>query len=156
MSEWVGKEAIRAARRVNLYDYLSSRHPNDVRMEGNSLRLDRDRSVSVKTGYAGYQDFSDCSTGNAIECLTRYLGYDFRSAVAALCEFAGIPTDLQPDRIDLRRLRMPDREKAEPARYQAPPLSAAGKPPVRPPDIPRVYLPSLPRCRAPTGICTPI
>lgn len=93
MPQWVNQTAIHRARRVCLYDYLLSRHPGDVEREGNSLRLRCDHSVSVKTGYAGYKDFSSGDTGNAIECLTRYFSYEFQDAVAALCEFDGMSQD---------------------------------------------------------------
>lgn len=93
MPQWVNQTAIRRARRVCLYDFLLSAHPGDVVKEGDSLRLRCDHSVSVKGGYAGFTDFSDDSTGNAIECLTRYLDYDFTDAVAALCLFDGMTKD---------------------------------------------------------------
>lgn len=93
MSHWVSHEAIAAARRAPLYSYLLSRHPVEVCREGNSLRLRRNHSVSVKCGYSGYTDFATGETGNAVECLTRHLGYDFQGAVAALCEYIGISTD---------------------------------------------------------------
>ena len=92
MPQWVSPEAIRSARRAPLYDYLLSRHPADVRRKGNSLRLRSNHSLSIKCGYSGYTDFATGETGNAIECLTRHLDYDFRGAVAALCEYMGIPT----------------------------------------------------------------
>ena len=93
MDGWVGKEAIRAARRVNLYDFLLAAHPNDVAIEGDSLRLARDHSVSIKQGYTGFTDFATMETGNSIECLTRYFCYGFQDAVEALCGFAGVPID---------------------------------------------------------------
>lgn len=88
MSQWVSKMDIKAARRVCLYDFLLSRHPGDVDLEGDSLRLSCNHSVSVKTGYAGFTDFSDGHGGNAIEFLIDYFGYEFSNAVTALCEFA--------------------------------------------------------------------
>lgn len=93
MLEWVSQTAIRRARRVCLYDFLVSRHPDDVEREGDSLRLASNHSVSVRRGYAGYMDFADGSTGNAIEYLMNYLSYDFQSAVASLCEFDGMAQD---------------------------------------------------------------
>ena len=92
MPQWVSHEAIRSARRAPLYDYLLAWHPADVRREGDSLRLRDNNSVSIKRGYSGYMDFATGETGNAIDCLTRYLGYDFQGAVAALCEYMGPPT----------------------------------------------------------------
>ena len=90
MPELVNQTAIRRARCVCLYDYLLSRHPADVELEGDSLRLSYNHSVSIRTGYAGFHDFADGSTGNAIECLTNFFGYTFQAAVAALCEYDGM------------------------------------------------------------------
>lgn len=93
MSQYVSPSAIRRARRACLYDFLLAEHPGEVEREGNSLRLRNDRSVCVRIGYAGYTDFADGSTGNAIEYLTNYLDYEFTDAVAALCEFDGMDQD---------------------------------------------------------------
>lgn len=93
MPQWVNQTATRRARRVCLYDFLLSRHPGAVEQEGDSLRLRSDHSVSVKRGYAGFTDFADGGTGNAIEYLTNYLDYEFQDAVAALCEFDGMAPD---------------------------------------------------------------
>lgn len=81
----VTNEQVQAARRADLYRFLDQRHPNEVRREGNSLRLLDNHSVSVKQGYSGYYDFSNGESGNAVDYLTTYLGYDFQEAVAALC-----------------------------------------------------------------------
>lgn len=93
MPQWVNQTAIRRARRVCLYDYLLFQHPGKVIREGDSLRLDCNHSVSIKRGYAGFTDFADGSTGNAIECLTNYFDYEFMDAVAALCKFDGMTPD---------------------------------------------------------------
>lgn len=89
MPKWMNETAKRAARTVNLYDFLMSMHPEDVVNEGNSLRLRNNHSVSVKHGYCGFTDFSNGETGNSIDCLVHFLGYEFTDAVAALCSFAG-------------------------------------------------------------------
>ena len=140
MSDWVPKDAIRAARRVNLYDFLLSRHPNDVTVEGDSLRLACDHSVSIKRGYTGYMDFADYSTGNSVDCLTRYFGYTLQEAAEALCGSAGISIDIPdagPDAIDLDDLGAP-----APSRHPAP-LPAMPKP-AAPDPPPRVFDPPAP------------
>lgn len=81
----VSNEQIRAARRANLHDYLLRNHPREVRIEGDSLRLADNHSVSIKQGYSGYMDFATGETGNAIECLLNYFDYEFTEAVTALC-----------------------------------------------------------------------
>lgn len=112
MGQWVSKTDIKTARRVCLYDFLLSEHPGDVEQEGDSLRLRCNHSVSIKSGYAGFTDFSSGDTGNAIECLTNYFDYEFPDAVTALCEFdrshrslrtcqnaPGVPQMLQADKV---------------------------------------------------------
>lgn len=88
MSQFVSKTATQKARRVNLYDFLLSEHPEEVFQEGDSLRLRCNRSVSIKEGYCGFYDFSDGSSGNSVDCLTTYFDYEFPDAVIALCAFA--------------------------------------------------------------------
>lgn len=93
MPDWVGLPAIRRARRANLYAYLCKFHPTEVTMEGNSLRLNCDHSVSIRSDWSGYNDFSNGGTGNAVECLTRFFGYGFQEAAAALAMFDGVPEE---------------------------------------------------------------
>ena len=80
----VSTEQIRAARQADLYEFLRNRHAADVKIEGNSLRLKDNNSISVRRGYAGYKDFSTGETGNGIDLLTNYLGYTMPEAVLAL------------------------------------------------------------------------
>ena len=142
MDGWVGKEAIRAARRVNLYDFLLATHPNDVIMEGDSLRLDCDRSVSIKRGYTGFTDFADGSTGNSVDCLIRYFPYSLPEAVEALCGFAGIPVDAP----DARPLTINLADLGAPVSAGPPdPLpNAPGHAQARRKDPPRIFIPPEP------------
>ena len=80
----VSTEQIRAARQADLYDFLRAKHADDVKIEGNSLRLKDNNSISIRRGYAGYKDFSSGETGNGIDLLTNYLGYTMPEAVLAL------------------------------------------------------------------------
>lgn len=93
MSDWVGLPSIRRARRANLYSYLCKYHPGDVTREGDSLRLNCDHSVSVRSNWSGYTDFATGETGNAIECLMYFFNYDFQSAAAALAMHDGMPEE---------------------------------------------------------------
>ncbi len=97
MPQWVNETSKRTARTVKLYDFLLSRHPDQVVKEGDSLRLQDNHSVSIKRGYCGYTDFSDGTTGNAVDCLVNFLCYEFQDAVFALCEFAGISNISTPE-----------------------------------------------------------
>ena len=139
MPDWVSKSAIRAARKINLYNFLLSRHRDGVIMEGDSLRLREDHSVSIRQGYTGYTDFADDSTGNSIDCLIRYFGYTLPEAVEALCGYAGVDMNIPdpgPDAIDLDDLDAP-----APAR---PPAISPSPGPPKPEPPPRVFEPPDP------------
>lgn len=83
----VTREQIQQARRVNLFDFLRSHHGDEIEVDrnGKTLRLKTNHSVSVKSDYSGYMDFATGEKGNGIDILTRHFGYDFTSAVLALC-----------------------------------------------------------------------
>lgn len=77
---------MQSARKANLYDYLMCNHLSDCIKDGNSLRPKCNHSISIKKGYAGYKDFSSDETGNSVDFLVRYMGYDLDTAVFALSE----------------------------------------------------------------------
>lgn len=104
MPNRIGHGSVRAVRRAPLFDYLKAKHPNDVILEGSSLRLARNHSVVVSEAYTGFIDYSTGDSGNAIDCLINYLGYDFPDAVTELCGYMGIPTDLPDETINVRDL----------------------------------------------------
>jgi len=85
---WVPRTQILTAKRACLFEFLMSRHSSSFKLEGNSLRLRSNNSISVKKGYYGYLDFSTGETGDAIDLLVRHLGYKFQDAVIALSSFA--------------------------------------------------------------------
>ena len=135
MPDWVGKPAIRRARRANLYGYLLEDHPNDVTQENDSLRLNCNHSVSIKTGWSGYNDFATGETGNAVECLVNYLGYDFKEAVAALAVFDGMAEeDLD---IPEETTTLPGTPGSSAAATGATPASTAPASPQGPPAAPQ-------------------
>ena len=78
------KSQMHSARKANLYDYLMRNHLSDCIKDGNSLRPKCNHSISIKQGYAGYKDFSSDETGNSVDFLVRYMGYDLDMAVIAL------------------------------------------------------------------------
>lgn len=78
------EEQKKAARKADLYDFLCKNHMSDFKIEGSSIRLRNNNSVSIKKGYSGYMDFSDNSHGNGIEFLTKYMNYSIVEAVIAL------------------------------------------------------------------------
>ena len=78
------KSQMQSARKANLYDYLMCNHLSDCIKDGNSLRPKCNHSISVKKGYSGYKDFASGETGNSVDFLVRYMGYDLDDAVFAL------------------------------------------------------------------------
>ena len=89
----VTAEQIRAARKENLYQFLLDHHEDEFEVEGNSLRWKKNHSLSIRKDYAGYLDFATSEHGNGIDFLTRYLRYDFLSAVQCLSKSSTQPAD---------------------------------------------------------------
>lgn len=100
MENFVSDDQIRIARRADLYGFLLENHDNEVIVEGNSIRLDDDHSVLIKKGYSGFNDFSTEDTGNAVDCLMKYFGYNFQGAVLSLCEYMKYDTSEPSDEGD--------------------------------------------------------
>lgn len=79
---------VQLARRAKcLFEYLVTHHADSVELDrhGKTLRLAANHSISVKNGYGGYLDFATGEHGNGIDLLCRHFGYDFQTAVLALC-----------------------------------------------------------------------
>lgn len=86
----ISKEQHDRACAVRLDDWLLKNHPNDVHKKYNSVLLDADTHVAVGPDFHGYKNFQTGESGNNIDFLCTYLGYDYRTAVLALiCEQAG-------------------------------------------------------------------
>lgn len=83
----VTEQQKRQARKANLFEYLATHHADSVELDrhGKTLRLAANHSISVKNGYSGYLDFATDEHGNGIDLLCRHFGYDFQTAVLALC-----------------------------------------------------------------------
>ena len=96
----VSKDLIRAARRADLYQFLLSRHPDDIVQDAqdrSSIRLRDNHSVSIKRGYTGYKDWATGETGNSLDLLVRHLGYTLTDAVLALTgSVATLPVQQSP------------------------------------------------------------
>lgn len=74
----------RLARQQDLYEYLINNQRDKVELDGSSLRLLSNKSISIRKGYAGYKDFANGDTGNGVDFLVKYLGFGFIDAVNAL------------------------------------------------------------------------
>lgn len=84
------RNQILIAHQANLYEFLHHNYISLFTIEGKSLRLKSNHSISIAPGYMGYRDFATDETGDAIDFLTRYLGYSFQDAVEALLSHSGI------------------------------------------------------------------
>ena len=82
------KDQIREARNTNLYRFLLDNHRDSFNVYNSCLKWKDNRSVTIGRDFNGYHDFANGEKGNSIEFLTRYLPYDFTSAVSALLGFA--------------------------------------------------------------------
>lgn len=72
------------ARNADLHSFLIKKHGSQFKIEGNSLRMRSNHSISIKAGYHGYVDFATGETGNSIDFLVNHLGYQVDDAIFAL------------------------------------------------------------------------
>ena len=95
MENFVTRDKIISARKADLYQYLLKNHYDEVEIEGNSIRLGSNHSISIKVGYNGYYDFATGESGNAIDCLTRHFGYTFVEAVNSLIDTSHVQISIK-------------------------------------------------------------
>lgn len=84
---YVSKREIRSARKADLYSFLRSEYQSSFKVIGHSIAFNNQDSIYIRSGYSGFTDFRTGKTGNGIDFLTQYLGYDFPSAVKALNQY---------------------------------------------------------------------
>ena len=73
------------ARKADLFDFLIRNHSERFKIEGSSIRLKENHSLSIKRGYCGFLDFATGDKGNSVDFLVNYMGYSLDEAVFALC-----------------------------------------------------------------------
>jgi len=78
------KEEMKQARITELQPYLLNNHADLFTLEGDSLRMKNNHSLSIKKGYCGYTDFGTDEHGNSVDFLINHLNYSVESAVLAL------------------------------------------------------------------------
>lgn len=103
------KEQYDQAVHVDLASWLLKHHPGQVKKQSTSVLLNKDDHVSVKIGYQGYTDFKKGETGNSVDYLMNYLGYDYPSAVIALCDGIvnmSVPVNDNPPALDMNNVPM--------------------------------------------------
>lgn len=103
MGNNVSKEQTASARHADLYTFLMKHHSSNFKTEGDSIRPVDNHSISIRKGYNGYKDFATGETGNSIDFLKNYMGYNFVDAVQALSDVPASATaqlvDIQQDGI---------------------------------------------------------
>lgn len=86
----VGRNQIQSARKADLYEYLLCYHSDTVQKCGHNRLQNNEHDSLIITRGKGYVHNSINQSGNAIDYLTKYLGYDFTRAVAILSHFEGV------------------------------------------------------------------
>ena len=84
------KEDIEKAKHTNLYNYLYQNHLSSFNVEGGSLRLKDNHSISIAPDYIGFYDFATRESGDGIQFLMDYMGYTFQEAVGSLLKAENI------------------------------------------------------------------
>lgn len=92
----VSKDQYDQACSVDLFEFLVQNHSSAVKVEYGSALLLADKHVSVKRGFHGYRNFRTDETGNNIDYLMNFLGYDYQGAVLALIGEVNIQMDYTP------------------------------------------------------------
>lgn len=92
----VSKDQYQRACSVDLYEFLIRQHSNFVKQQYGSVLLLADQHISVKRGYHGYRNFRTNETGNNVDYLVNFLGYDYPSAVLALIGESAAVLDYVP------------------------------------------------------------
>lgn len=106
------KEQLQNARVADLHSFLLLHHPESFKIEGSSLRLKDNYSLSIKAGYSGFLDFASGDKGNSIDFLVKYMNYELDDAVFALCgELATVSSKPQ---------KSPPKTENLPARFPEP------------------------------------
>ena len=87
------KEQYDYAVHIDLADWLLRHYPSQVELKYGSVLLLANEHIAVKynAGYSGYINFRTGKTGNSVDYLMNFLGYDYPSAVIALCEGEAAP-----------------------------------------------------------------
>lgn len=92
----VSKEQYKRACSVDLYEFLLRVHGAAVKQQYGSVLLLADQHISVKRGFHGYRNFRTDETGNNVDYLVNFLGYDYQGAVLALIGESGVNSEYVP------------------------------------------------------------
>ena len=119
------KEDIEKAKHTNLYNYLYQNHLSSFTIEGGSLRLKKNHSISIAPDYVGFYDFATRESGDGIQFLMDYMGYTFQKAVGSLLKADNIVLSSIDRKKDIsmpeepREIELPKKEEGSPTRVIA-------------------------------------
>ena len=119
------KEDIEKAKHTNLYNYLYQNHLGSFTIEGGSLRLKKNHSISIAPDYVGFYDFATRESGDGIQFLMDYMGYTFQEAVGSLLKADNIVLSSIDRKKDIsmpeepREIELPKKEEGSPTRVIA-------------------------------------
>lgn len=119
------KEDIEKARHTNLYNYLYQNHLSSFTIEGGSLRLKKNHSISIAPNYVGFYDFATRESGDGIQFLMDYMGYTFQEAVGSLLKTDNIVLSSIDRKKDIsipeepREIQLPQKAGGTPTRVIA-------------------------------------
>ena len=119
------KEDIEKARQTNLYNFLYQKHFDRFTLEGGSLRLKSNHSISIAPNYVGFYDFATRESGDAIHFLMDYMGYGFQDAVGSLLKAENIVLSSIDHKKDIsipelpREIQFPQKAEGSPIRVIA-------------------------------------
>lgn len=78
------KQLRKARFEVDLAAFLIAFHPKVIETRRTEVILHASNCILVKNGHPHYRNLDTQETGDALDCLQRYLGYSFADAVRAL------------------------------------------------------------------------
>lgn len=119
------KEDIEKAKHTNLYNYLYQNHLSSFTVEGGSLRLKKNHSISIAPNYVGFYDFATRESGDGIQFLMDYMGYTFQEAVGSLLKTDNIVLSSIDRKKDVsipeeaREIQLPQKAEGTPTRVIA-------------------------------------
>ena len=88
------EEEKRRARRADLFEFLHEHHADQLRYDGYEwVKFRPNPSIGIHKGACSFKDFSTGESGNSLDFLVNYLGYDIVDAVHALCD--AVPSELE-------------------------------------------------------------
>lgn len=89
----VTKSEIQEAKKKSLYEYMLQNHPNMVTLQGSSIRMKDNHSISITKNF--YSDFATCEKGDNISFLMKHLHLSFQESVLALNGCSGTTFEVQ-------------------------------------------------------------